>query len=431
MNRKNKFDPNNLKIAHKGFVLASIPLLLGLVFLGSLIYLLNQAELDAQREARSQTINYECNLLTQALVECVSLMSTYDLTKEDIYLKRYTVQRLRAIQSQRTVAEMVRGHSDQEVMVQRMGGVQNRLFVMLDKLQHSQTPGMGDMSDFTMVLGVRQQLLELTQEYFRVSAQFRDVEKADLMKRSFDPAQSRQRVTQFVWLGVFVTVLIGMLVYFFSRSITSRVSTVMDNALRLASNKPLNPALAGTDEIARLDAIFHDVARVLEKAAIRERAVVDNAIDIICSIDAGNRFMQVSPACKAVWGYEPEELVGRRVMDIVAADDVKKTVDTLSQVSQSQTSTLCENRVLRKTDNTLVDMLWSMYWSAEQKTYFCVAHDITERKTAEDRLKASEARVKLIIESLPVALIISDNEGVIETNNIRTEQMFGYRRACA
>jgi len=422
-----KFDPNNLKIAHKGFVLASIPLLLGLVFLGCLMYLLNQAEQDAQREVRSQTINYESNLLTQDIIESVSVMSTYALTKQVVYLERYDETQRKANQSHQTLLELVRSNPEQTAMLEHMRGVQKRLNAMLEQLRDSRLGSFGDMNDFANVLGVRQQLQGLVQEYFRENGAFREAEKAELTKRSLNPAQSRLRVKQFVWLGILATVLIGAsLVYFFSRSITLRIGTVMDNALRLASKKPLNPALEGTDEIAHLDAIFHTVAGVLDEAALRERAVVDNAVDVICSIDSGNRFMQVSPACKTVWGYAPEELLGRRVMDIVSSDDADKTLAALSHVSESHSSTLCENRV-RKIDNTLVDMLWSMYWSAEQKTYFCVAHDITERKAAEDRVKESEATVKLIIESLPVALIISDSQGIVETNNMRTQQMFGYR----
>src|SRR5262249_41439030 len=42
-----------------------------------------------------------------------------------------------------------------------------------------------------------------------------------------------------------------------------------------------------------------------------------------------------------------------------------------------------ENRIKRK-DGTAVDALWSAQWSEEEKTFFCVAHDITGRKQIED-----------------------------------------------
>jgi len=421
-----KFDPNNLKIAHKGFVLASIPLVLGLIFLGTLMYLLDQAEREAQREMHAQSINYESNLSTQQHIEAVSSMTTYAFTQQKIYLDRYKELVEQANDSYKTLLALVQDDPDEVRRVDHMRAVQVRLFRLLDQFQESRSRSLTEGMNLLAIMGMKEQMQSLMQEYLQAHAELREAEKTARAHRLHDPAESRLRVTQFIWLGVLATILIGVyLIQFFSRSITTRIDTVIDNAMRLAAKQSLRPILAGTDEIARLDVMFHDMAFELEAAARRERAIVDNAVDVICSLDSSNRFTQVSPACLSVWGYQPEELIGRRLADIVSSDDSEKTLAALKLVSESHTSTSCENAVCKR-DNNVVDMLWSMYWSAQEEAYFCVAHDITERKVAEDLLRESEARIKLIIESLPVALIISDSEGMIETSNVRTEQMFGY-----
>ncbi|HZH01164.1 MAG TPA: PAS domain-containing protein, partial [Flavisolibacter sp.] len=38
----------------------------------------------------------------------------------------------------------------------------------------------------------------------------------------------------------------------------------------------------------------------------------DSSLDVICSIDAEGRFLHVSQASFAVWGYQPHELIGER-----------------------------------------------------------------------------------------------------------------------
>lgn len=49
-----------------------------------------------------------------------------------------------------------------------------------------------------------------------------------------------------------------------------------------------------------------------------------------------------------------------------------------------------------------------------------------ERNHAEELIKQSEARVRLILESMPVALLVVDQECTVEAVNICTEQMLGY-----
>ena len=50
---------------------------------------------------------------------------------------------------------------------------------------------------------------------------------------------------------------------------------------RLARSEMLLPAIGGSDEIAHLDRVFHDMATALAEAARKERAVVQHAIDTL------------------------------------------------------------------------------------------------------------------------------------------------------
>src|SRR5690606_26670891 len=98
-----------------------------------------------------------------------------------------------------------------------------------------------------------------------------------------------------------------ILMLLFSRQITRRVNTLTDNASRLATGEPLLPELGGGDEIGVLDSMFHRMARAVEEAEKKQRALVDNAVDVICSIDKSNRFIAVSQASEKVWGIKAED----------------------------------------------------------------------------------------------------------------------------
>ncbi len=133
----------------------------------------------------------------------------------------------------------------------------------------------------------------------------------------------------------------------------------------------------------------------LESAARRERAMVENALDVICSIDDEGRFASVSPACVKVWGYQPEELIGRKYIDLVAPEDVAKTNEAAQNIMSGIETTNFENRYRHK-NGSLVTVLWAAYWSEQERLMFCVAHDETERS----RAKAEAAVISRIIEGV-------------------------------
>jgi PAS domain S-box-containing protein len=213
----------------------------------------------------------------------------------------------------------------------------------------------------------------------------------------------------------------------FSSNIVDRLQILTDNTFRLARSEALHPPDKGNDEISHLDRVFHDMANALAEAARKERAVVQHALDVICSVDAEGKFMAVSPASSSVWGYAPEELIGTKLFELVTPDDLTQTNLSFKRIRDDEVDPQpFESKVMRK-DGTVVHILWSAYWAPSEESMFCVAHDITERKMAENQLKASEARVRSIFESAPVALLVLDENGLVKLMNPRAERIFDYR----
>ncbi|MEJ7849697.1 MAG: PAS domain S-box protein [Pyrinomonadaceae bacterium] len=131
------------------------------------------------------------------------------------------------------------------------------------------------------------------------------------------------------------------------------------------------------------------IEETLEVAARKERAMIENSLNVIYSVDAEGQFASVSPACFKVWGYKPEELIGRKYIDLVAPEDITKTTKVALGIMSGEETINFENRYLHK-NGSLVDVLWAAYWSETEQLMFCVAHDNTERKLFEKEL--AEAR---------------------------------------
>lgn len=170
------------------------------------------------------------------------------------------------------------------------------------------------------------------------------------------------------------------------------------------------------------------VARLMqanEEASRTNRAVLENSIDIILSIDAEGRFTSISGACESTLGYKPQELLGRRYIELVHPDDVEKTEAVAAEIVGGKAVGRFENRYLHKA-GSVVNILWASRWSPEQQTFFSIAHDVTESHRAEEELRASEARFRSVTQSVGDGIVSCDEDARIILWNRGAEQIFGW-----
>ncbi len=113
----------------------------------------------------------------------------------------------------------------------------------------------------------------------------------------------------------------------------------------------------------------------------------DLLLDAVCAVDVEGRFVFVSAAAERILGYTPQELVGMRMIDLVAPEDRARTLARVDEIVQGTASPHFENRYVRK-DGRYVDIMWSARWSEADQLRVAVARDVTERKRA-DALRAA------------------------------------------
>lgn len=138
------------------------------------------------------------------------------------------------------------------------------------------------------------------------------------------------------------------------------------------------------------EAALHESRCELQAAWHANELIMDNSQDVICTVDDDDRFLSVNAACEELWGYTPDELIGRRYNDFVYPEDRPKTQEAGKQLRATGRITDFVNRYVRK-DGKIVDVLWSANWSAKDKIIFCVAHDVTERALIEKELREAKA----------------------------------------
>jgi PAS domain S-box-containing protein len=70
------------------------------------------------------------------------------------------------------------------------------------------------------------------------------------------------------------------------------------------------------------------------------RALIENASDMICIIDAAGRFAYVSPAQERFIGWRPDDMVGRTPLEFIHAEDVAAVAETLATVQATPGATV-------------------------------------------------------------------------------------------
>jgi diguanylate cyclase (GGDEF)-like protein/PAS domain S-box-containing protein len=110
--------------------------------------------------------------------------------------------------------------------------------------------------------------------------------------------------------------------------------------------------------------------------------VIDLLLDAICVVDAEGRYLYVSAAYERIFGYAPEEVLGRPMIELVHPDDRERTLQVVEEIMGGEPKPHFQNRYIRK-DGKVVHILWSARWSEADRVRIAVAHDITELKRAE------------------------------------------------
>ncbi|MGH9548101.1 MAG: PAS domain-containing sensor histidine kinase, partial [Terriglobales bacterium] len=196
-------------------------------------------------------------------------------------------------------------------------------------------------------------------------------------------AEVQSQVDLIIRVGLAMSAFIATaLALYFNRGTSRRLHVLMQNTLNLAMDKELQAPVKGSDEIAVLDRTIHEVAALLAESRHKEQALTENVAEVICSLDQNGRFTKVNQAVEKSWGYTVDELPGQQIYNLIQPNtsaNVRKTIeDAVNDRGNGSFETS-----LRKKDQSYCDTQWSVQWSQGEKSLFCVAHDISERKRLE------------------------------------------------
>lgn len=124
----------------------------------------------------------------------------------------------------------------------------------------------------------------------------------------------------------------------------------------------------------------------------RQQKMLDFSPDVLCSFDREGRFLTSNAASQKIWGYFPDELVGRCVTEIIVPEDQEAAKAIVAAAQAEGDVRQLQNRTLRN-DGSVAPVLWTLQWDKESQVLYAVAKDATEKVKEEKSWKRQEDRL--------------------------------------
>src|SRR3989475_2456339 len=179
-------------------------------------------------------------------------------------------------------------------------------------------------------------------------------------------------------------------------------------------------------------------ARKRAEEALREseerfRAVAETATDAIVSADKRGHITYFNPGAERIFGYAARDVIGKPLTLLMPQrfhDAHRQGLARFLSTGEARVVGRTVELVGQRKEGTEFPLELSLAsWKVGGDTFFTgILRDITERKRAEELLRASEERFHLMVKHVEdYAIFMLDVEGRVATWNAGAERIKGYR----
>jgi PAS domain S-box-containing protein len=172
--------------------------------------------------------------------------------------------------------------------------------------------------------------------------------------------------------------------------------------------------------------------RALRESEEKYRAILENIEEVYYEVDIGGNFTFFNDSAYRLFGYSRDEMMGMNNRQYTDEENAKKLYEAFNKVYKTgETTKGFDWEIIRK-DGTkrYIEASVSLVKnpSGEPIGFRGIVRDITERKQAEEALRKSEEKYRLVSENIPVAVYsaLPDEHSTNLLISGKMEELTGY-----
>lgn len=182
-----------------------------------------------------------------------------------------------------------------------------------------------------------------------------------------------------------------------------------------------------TDEIVAQQGI-RDAEDRIRKSEEKYRLITEGSNDVISILSRDFKIEFINESITRLLGYSTDDMIGKSHLAFVHPDDIKRIFDVIGNFrGNNGVEIIFETRIRHKNK----DYLW--FETKARKILFdkemrllLVSRDITSRKLADEQIRDSEARYRIMLENASDMVFLLDEELHIEFINQDQSKVLGY-----
>lgn len=202
-------------------------------------------------------------------------------------------------------------------------------------------------------------------------------------------------------------------------------------------------------DVSDVVVVFTDMSEIREKERklkeeeARHRALLNSSLDAVITMDAASLIQSINPAAERMFGYRPEELLGRDVRLLMPEphhNQHSRHLTEYPKIHHAKTIGIVREMSARRKDGSLlpVEVAVTEVKLSQGSLFKGIVRDISKRKAAQElaartmtELKKSQDNLLVLLNQFRVGTLILDADHRVEFVSKSCEQFANIDRAAA